>query len=202
MSVARERLRDERGFTLIELLTALLLSTIVAMATLAIVIVSVHFTSNFNDRVDANQQGRLAMEKITQALNSSCVATNTPPVVAGSDASHVVFYSSLTDAPAINPSQVTVTYASGAQNGTLTMYTAPWASGTSAATWTFGTQSAFTLLAHVTQATISGATTPVFQYYGYTAGGAISTTPYTVPLSAPNASTTADGHDQLRGASE
>ena len=67
------RLRDERGFTLVEVMVALAIGLVVSTATLAIVIVSVHLGSNYTDRVDANQQGRLAMERITQALNSSCV---------------------------------------------------------------------------------------------------------------------------------
>jgi Tfp pilus assembly protein PilW len=55
-------------------MVALLLGIIVSAATLAIVITSVHLTSNYDDRVDATQQGRDAMLKITQALNTSCVA--------------------------------------------------------------------------------------------------------------------------------
>ena len=78
------RLRDERGFTLVEVMVALVIGLVVSTATLAIVIVSVHLGSNYTDRVDANQQGRLAMERITQALNSSCVTPNQPPVLAGS----------------------------------------------------------------------------------------------------------------------
>ena len=77
--------RDERGFTLIEMLVAMLAGGIVASATLAIVIVSVHLTSNYNDRVDANQQGRMAIEQITQALNSSCVSAATAPVLAAGE---------------------------------------------------------------------------------------------------------------------
>ena len=59
-------------------------------------IVSVHLTSNYTDRIDANQQGRLAMERITQALNSSCVTPKTvpSPIIAGSNATSLMFYSS------------------------------------------------------------------------------------------------------------
>ena len=65
------RLRDERGFTLVEVMVALAIGLVVSTATLAIVIVSVHLGSNFTNRVDANQQGRIAMEKVTQALNKA-----------------------------------------------------------------------------------------------------------------------------------
>src|ERR1039458_10811781 len=81
LSMTRLDLRSERGFTLIELTVATLIGTIVSAATLAIVIVSVHLSSNYGDRVDATQQGRIAMAKITQALNSSCVSAKLPPVL-------------------------------------------------------------------------------------------------------------------------
>ena len=45
---------------------------------------------------------------------------------------------------------------------------------------------------HAAQATLNGtASQPVFQYYGYTAGGVLASTPYAVPLSAANAASTA-----------
>ena len=68
-------LRGERGFTLIELMVSTLAGIVVASATAAILVSSVHFSSNFSDRVDANQQARTAMEKITQGLvvRISCV---------------------------------------------------------------------------------------------------------------------------------
>ena len=78
-----------QGFTLVEVLVALILGLIVAAATMAIVITSVHFSSNYGDRVDATQEGRAAMLKITQALDSSCVATSVAPILAASDANDV-----------------------------------------------------------------------------------------------------------------
>jgi type II secretory pathway pseudopilin PulG len=197
-------LRGERGFTLIELLVATLAGIVVSAATGAIVITSVHFSSNFSDRVDANQQARVAMEKITQALNSSCVATAVPPVVTGgttnSDDTHVFFYSSLSDSPTIKPNLVEVSLS----GGQLILTTSPWVSGTAPTPsnptpWTFSTTTPpitnYVLLSHATTATIGGVVQPVFQYYGYTAGGAISTTPFTAnsttPLATADAANTA-----------
>jgi Tfp pilus assembly protein PilW len=193
--------RGERGLTLIELLVATLAGTVVAMAAGAIVIVSVHFSSNFADRVDANQQGRVAMEKITQALNSSCVSADVSPVlatgVAGavSDNSNAIFYSAplSSDKAAINPNQVKISLT----GGSLIMYTYAWLSGVAPA-WTFPSTptTSYTLLAYAQQATtvIGGVAqaVPVFQYFGYIAGGStMSPTPYPTPLSAANAATTA-----------
>jgi Tfp pilus assembly protein PilW len=195
--VSAPDLRGERGFTLIELLVATLAGIVVSAATGAIVIASVHFSSNFSDRVDANQQARVAMEKITQALNSSCVATAVPPVVTGgttnSDDTHVFFYSSLSDSPTINPSLVEVSLT----GGQLIMSTSAWASGTAPTPsnptpWTFSTTPTnFVLLSHATQATIGGVAQPVVQYYGYTAGGSMSTSPFTATSTTPLAATDA-----------
>jgi Tfp pilus assembly protein PilW len=207
----RAALRDERGFTLIELLVASLAGIIVAAATSAVVIASVHFSSNFGNRVDANQEGRVAMEKITQALSSSCVATGVTPLVgtpaptgmvggaaSGSDASDAVFYSSLSDSPTIEPNEVEISLTGTAPSQQLVMYT--YANTNTAGTappWTFATTATpsggFVLLPDAAQATINGAVQPVFQYYGYnTATGQMNTTPFAVPLSTTDASNTAE----------
>lgn len=209
----RRALRDESGFTLVELIVATAAGIVVTAALGAIVITSVHFSSNFTDRVDANQQGRTAMEKIVQALNSSCVSSQVAPIVSGgatgpvgnlasSDATHLWFYSAVapgttvTDTATINPSMVEV-YLSGA---TLKETAYPWASGTAPAptnstpwNWNWNAPTNFTLLPAVTYPTGStGATGPIFTYYGYSGtGGTISTTPYPTPLSAANAANTA-----------
>ena len=129
--LARAFRDDERGFTLVELLVASAAGIVVTTAMGAIVITSVHFSSNYNDRVDANQEARTAMEKITQSLNSSCVAALVPPIMstgatgpvgnpAISDGSHVWFYTAVapnvgvTDASTINPYLAEV-YLSGNQ---------------------------------------------------------------------------------------
>jgi hypothetical protein len=176
-------LRSERGLTLIELMVALVLGIIVSAATLAIVITSVHLTSNYDDRVDATQQGRDAMLKITQALNSSCVAASVAPILAASDNSDLWFYSALSDSPTITPNKVEISLT----GGSLVMNTYAYVSG-SAPNWVFAsTPTAFTL---VVNAQAIGST-PVFQYYGYSSGGALSSTPYTITTNlGSNAATT------------
>ncbi|HEY7967753.1 MAG TPA: prepilin-type N-terminal cleavage/methylation domain-containing protein [Solirubrobacteraceae bacterium] len=181
-NAALRRLRDERGFTLIEMLVALVAGMIVSGAMAAIVIVSVHFNSNLTDRVDANQQGRVAMEKIVQALNSACVASDVPPVYSSgettsvatpSDATHLFFVSSLTDGASINPNLVEVALT----GGQLVMYTYTYVSGTAPSStnttpWAFSSSpaSSFILLPHAAQTVSAGVTQPVFQYYGYPSG--------------------------------
>jgi Tfp pilus assembly protein PilW len=191
---------SESGFTLVELLIATACGMIVSAATLAIVISSVHLTSNFSDRVDATQEGRTAMEKITQALDSSCVVASLSPILpntvdsantisAISDASHLWFYSSLTDDALINPNLVNLELT----GGSLVMQSYAYMSTTgSAPNWVFSsTPTNFTLLPNVTNEAVNGAAVPVFQYYGYNGSSTISTTPYAVPLSSANAAATA-----------
>jgi len=188
--MSRVDLRSERGFTLIELMIAMSLGIVVSTALMAVVIVSIHFSSSNQDRIDANDQGRIAMQRIVQALDSSCIAATTPPIVGGAtnNATSITFYSNTgsttPDSPTIEPSEVTVSLTGGA----LVMQTATWKTGTGASSWTFNSPTSYTLLAHAAQ---TGGTTPVFQYFGYGSGGAMSTTAYGVPLSAANAATTA-----------
>jgi hypothetical protein len=160
------------------------------VATLAIVISSVHLSSQVGDRVDSNQEGRVAIEKITQALNSSCVSADLAPLTstptstpAYSDGNDVVFYSSLSDNPAITPNKVEVSLVGGA----LIMYTYDYtgAANASPASWTWSStpSTSFTLLPHAAASTVGGSAVPVFQYYNYS-GSAISTTADSVPLTA------------------
>jgi prepilin-type N-terminal cleavage/methylation domain-containing protein len=186
---ARGRLASERGFTMIELLVSLIAGGIISTASLYTVIVSLHFSSNYQDRIDSNQQGRVAMVRVMQVLDSACVAAQVPPVVAGSTATKLVVYSNQSDASTIEPNLVTIQLTGGA----LTMGTQAWSSGAYPNYSFSGTTANFTLLPHAVQATLNGSgSQPVFQYYGYSAGGVLSTTPYAVPLSGANAATTAE----------
>lgn len=193
-------LRGESGYTLVELLVALVLGIVVSTAMLGIVIISVHFTSNYDDRVDANQQGRIAMQKIVQALGSSCVSSSLPPVLpntvdsantvaATSDASDLWFYSSLSDGATVTPNLVDISLT----GGSLVMNTYAYSSTHgSAPDWVFSTTpTPFTLLAYATNEVLNGTTLPVFEYYGLNASGTISTIPFAVPLSSANAAATA-----------
>jgi hypothetical protein len=123
------------------------------------------------------------MLKITQALNTSCVAAGVAPILAASDNNDVWFYSALSDSPTINPNKVEISLT----GGSLVMNTYAYVSG-SAPNWVFAsTPTAFTL---VVNAQAIGST-PVFQYYGYSSGGALSSTPYTITTNlGSNAATT------------
>jgi hypothetical protein len=96
----------------------------------------------------------------------------------------ITFYSSSSDSPTLNPSEIVV-YLSG---GTLYMATYPYS--TSTGSYAASPTSTVQLLAHAADATGQSA---VFSYYGYNASsGLLSTTPYSTPLGATNAATTAE----------
>jgi prepilin-type N-terminal cleavage/methylation domain-containing protein len=208
---ARHRLRDERGFTLIELLLATAAGLVVCAAAFAIVVSSLHFSTGDSERVDSDQQGSVAMDKIVQALNSSCVvgagvspvvgvtgtsgatgSTGAPP---SSDDS-LTLYSSLTDAPTMNdPNEVRIYLSS--PSGPLDMATYPWVASGSTGSYAATPSSTSVLIPHAAtpgSTPTHNSTTPIFTYYGYdpTAGTLSDQYPSSSGLGATNAATTAE----------
>lgn len=171
----RARLRDERGYTLIEMLVATIAGLLVSGAAMSIVVGSYQFLTNDADRVDSNQQGRDALRTIEQDLNSACVAgPDVSPIVGGttggtgappSGADSLTFYSTLSDTPGAEPSELVV-FLNG--SGQLELDSYAYSSGAEP-NWTFATttSSKQILLAHA--ATVGGA--PIFTYYGYSGTG-------------------------------
>jgi prepilin-type N-terminal cleavage/methylation domain-containing protein len=91
-------LRDERGFSLVELLVSLLIGTIVILAAWNILDATSSLGKRTQDRVDAAQRGRLAMDVIGSELRSQvCLPGAIPPVVSGATSTDFTFYSNLGD---------------------------------------------------------------------------------------------------------
>jgi Tfp pilus assembly protein PilV len=89
------RLADERGVTIVELLAAIVVSTIVLFALFGLVDTATRQQSSANDRIDANDRGRLAMDAISTQLRSRvCVSGSEDSLVAASD-SQIEFFASL-----------------------------------------------------------------------------------------------------------
>ena len=73
----RKVFRDERGFSLIEMLTAMSILLIV-FGTLTILMVSATKSEvDLTQRVQAQQQGRLALEMVRHQIHRACVAVHT-----------------------------------------------------------------------------------------------------------------------------
>jgi len=94
------RLRhDEAGFSLIELMAAMAISSIVLTAVMVIFVNGLRGATEVQDRVDAQQRGRLAMDRATTLLSSQvCLSSATAPIVAGSTADTITFYGDLNGA--------------------------------------------------------------------------------------------------------
>jgi prepilin-type N-terminal cleavage/methylation domain-containing protein len=158
----------EHGFTLVELLVSMAAGLVVLFGLVSIMIVTLHQTQRTFTTVDATRRARTALANIENELHSACIAGQAPieGVTAGgvteSDASDLVFLSYFGDVANPTPIWHQLTFNSTA--GTLidTTYNV---TGT-APDWTQGTLIArTTLLTNVSQL----GTTPVFQYYAYTA---------------------------------
>jgi prepilin-type N-terminal cleavage/methylation domain-containing protein len=92
------RLRREDGFTLIELLVSMVIGTIVILAAFAVLDATGTLARRSQDRVDATQRGRLAMDVIGSELRSQvCLPGAIPPVEAGAGPTSFIFYSNLGD---------------------------------------------------------------------------------------------------------
>lgn len=95
-------LLDEHGFTLIELLVAMVAGMAVIGALFGILEVSLHQTANLTDRVQSNQNGRIAMTRIIDALHSTCLSPEFKPIQESSsenDLSFVNAYSNEANIP-------------------------------------------------------------------------------------------------------
>jgi prepilin-type N-terminal cleavage/methylation domain-containing protein len=76
------RLRDESGFTLVELVVALAIGSVVLMATFMLVDAAAPLAKKTQDRVDAFQRGRLAMDIVGAELRSQvCMPGGVPPII-------------------------------------------------------------------------------------------------------------------------
>jgi Tfp pilus assembly protein PilW len=179
--------RGEHGFTLVEMLVAMVSGMVVIIATLSILDISISQSARISERVDANQRGRLAMEKIMLELHSSCTEFGANAVEPGSNATKIIF-TSQTGAEAYFTHLVKHEIKLAEGKLTDTSYISNNEPG---GKWTYpetptGTQ---TLLTGVSQS--NSGVTAVFQYYKYV-GGNLSGTALTTPLSKEDAENTAE----------
>lgn len=188
-------LAAEHGFTLTEMLIAMVTGMVVILATLSVLDISISQSSRITERVDADQRGRLAMEKILLELHSSCIADPFTPVQEKSNATMVRFISQ-TGAQASFTTVTKHEIALNTATGILTdaSYVSSKLEGTNM-TFPEAATKTETLLTGVSQSKekVGGAeiVVPVFKYYKYE-GGNLSATPEEVPLSKTDAEATAE----------
>lgn len=187
------RIRAEHGFTLVEMLVAMASGMVVILATLSILDISISESSRISERVDADQRGRLAMEKLLLELHSSCIADPFTPVQTGSNATTIRFISQTgSQASFTNVTLHEVKLNTATGKLTDASYVSSELEGTNMKFPETPTRTE-TLLTGVFQSKV-GTTEevkPVFSYYKYE-GGNLATTEESVPLSKENAEATAE----------
>jgi Tfp pilus assembly protein PilW len=115
------RLRSQSGHTLPELLTALMMATVILLATFALLDHVLKRTSETQARVEATQKGRMAMDTISRSLRSSvCLSPTTPPVALATD-NAVTYYSDLGDGRTSFPERHALAYNTGTRRLTDTV---------------------------------------------------------------------------------
>lgn len=123
-------LRDERGLTLIELLVAMSLGIIVTGIAFSLLNFTTADVTRISERVQVDQTGRVALEKIMLALHSSCVVAKAEPIRSGSTEKTLRFVSEVSaqnahgepsaSLPTIRLHEIVYTPASGKTEGTFT----------------------------------------------------------------------------------
>jgi type II secretory pathway component PulJ len=164
--------REEHGASLMELLVATVSGVVVMLALFAILDVSLSQTSRVTGRVEADQAGRVAMEKIMNELHSSCVAGYIAPIEEKSDATHLIFVSESGSQATFSsvhqhvialteptPEKLVLTDESFPSTGSELNY--------SELHFSAKPTSITTLLANAGQSEEKSAPVPVFQYYRY-----------------------------------
>ena len=157
----RHRPATEAGYTLVELCVSMGMGSIIIIALFTILVVSLHQTQRTFTKVSATRQARIAFSNIENELHSACV-DGSPPIQTGSTSTSAQFISYYGDAA--NPTPVWHVLSFNASAGTLTD-TSYNVSGTGP-DWTQGSLISSNLL--LSNSAQDG-TTPVFQYYAYTA---------------------------------
>jgi prepilin-type N-terminal cleavage/methylation domain-containing protein len=182
----RARLAEEAGFTLTELLTAATIGSVVVFAAFGLVDRAFTATNVVQDRVDAAQRGRIAMDDVTRQLGSQVCFSGTLPLISGSPTS-ITFVTDFSDGSA-KPERHTLSFVASGSTFDLqeTDYTMTSANGATPVVWSATATRTKTLVSGVTQ----DGSTPFFRYFGYDAAAASKT-------STLNSTLTADDLDNV-----
>lgn len=165
----------ESGMTLVELLVAASTGVVVMLGISLALIVTIRDSRRVSSHIQANQQARLTMAKVTDQLHSACVAYNIAPIQESSGPTSITFLHQIGSAVSPTPVKSTI-----ALSGTDLVQTDYAATGGSAPQWTFATSASSTTTL-VRRISAISASVPIFRYYAFESGQ-ISATPLTTPL--------------------
>lgn len=166
MSVTR-RLRDERGHTMVELLAAMAIGVVVLLAAFMVLDRSFRVSKEAQDRAEAGQRGRLALEHVTRALRSQVCLAPTRAAITQADSNSLTVLVDLSDGSA-NPERRQFSY----DPATRRITELTWASAGTFPTYTFpGYPSSPTRTRTLLTNAVPADATPVFRYYALDAAG-------------------------------
>lgn len=172
MQVTPPSLGDERGTTMVELLVGMAMGTIVLIGLSMTIIVVLHGTSRVDARVEATDNARTMVTRITEELHSACISPQIAPVRSGSTPTKLVFWRAAAgQANAVQPIPVKTTIAYDA-DGTLTQTDYAMTGGTSPE-WQFEPETAGTTRTLLTDVGPPENSTAVFTYYRYEDGSPV-----------------------------
>jgi prepilin-type N-terminal cleavage/methylation domain-containing protein len=158
---------DQSGFTLIELLAAMVVGLVLLMAAAFLLDHATALTKEIENRQDAVQRGRIAMETIVRELRSQvCLGDETEPITVADD-NKVTFYIDLSDGSK-DVQQRTIRYDPATKNIYEDVYI-----GTGVyPNLVFTTPSQTRLLVSgVIPIVDAGVTRPILRYYAFKPGG-------------------------------
>lgn len=179
--------RDESGTTLVELLVGLMMGMVILTALTLVVIVTMHGSARVSARVEATQNGRVVLARMTEQLHSACIYPKVAPILAGSTGTSLAFvHAASGEGNAVSPAPVKTVFT--LSEGTLTQSDAAVTEGAEppyGASDFAATPTTRTLMTNVAPIAPSSS---IFTYYAYANGG-LETLPAN-PLSETNAAKT------------
>jgi hypothetical protein len=169
-------LDNERGTTMIELIVGMAMGMVVLVGLSLTIIVVLHGTSRVDARVEATDNARTVVTRITEELHSACISPQVAPVRSGSTGTELIFWRAAAgESAAVQPIPVKTKVVYNSGTGTLTQTDYAKIGGTSP-TWIFegeegnkGTGTTRTLLTNVAPGGSNGS---VFTYQRYESGEA------------------------------
>jgi Tfp pilus assembly protein PilW len=177
------RARDQHGQTLVELVIGMMLGVIVLLAAYTVLDAATPLAAKTQDRVDAYQRGRLALDVMASELRSQvCLPGAIPAIIPTSSTDTEIWFYSNTGNDSEAPQRRRIYLTGNALKEDLWKGTFDLATG--AVTFPVNATSTRTLVSPVVA--VSG--TPIFSYWGFDANLPASVNqPISVPVSATNA---------------
>jgi len=179
----------EDGFTLVELLVALFIGTLVLLATFNIFDAGQRAAFSHQNRSDAVQQGRNAMEQLTQELHSQVCLGQDPntglsiPAVISGDDNSITFYADMNadTGTGFVPQKRQIVFTPQGQVWEYTWYGSGTAPNT---TYKINPDRSRMLLSNVQHVVSNGNPVPYLQYFGFTGTSPITPSlAFSTPLS-------------------